>query len=73
MNNEIELKFQVPSSSRRALLDELGRGRLPLQRITLSGAWFALGWLAARTQQVRALAKPELERAVKLRPPKPRR
>ena len=37
------------------------------------GAWFALGWLAARTQQVRSLARPELERAVKVKPPEARR
>lgn len=28
------------------------------------GAWFALGWLAARIAEVRVLAKPELERLV---------
>lgn len=33
------------------------------------GAWFALGWLAARTQQLRSLARSELERAVKVDPP----
>ena len=34
-------------------------------------AWFALGWLAARIAEVRALAKPELARLAKADPPKP--
>ncbi len=34
-------------------------------------AWFALGWLAARVAEVRALAKPELARLAKADPPKP--
>lgn len=36
------------------------------------GAWFALGWLAARIAELRALAKPELEQLVALDTP-PRR
>jgi hypothetical protein len=32
-------------------------------------AWFALGWLAARIAEVRALAKPELGRLAKVDPP----
>jgi len=35
-------------------------------------AWFALGWLAARVAEVRALAKPELARLAKADAPKPR-
>ncbi len=34
-------------------------------------AWFAFGWLAARIAQLRALAKPELERPAKADPPAP--
>jgi triphosphatase len=34
-------------------------------------AWFALGWLAARIAEVRALAKPELARLAKADAPKP--
>ena len=33
------------------------------------GAWFALGWLAARIAEVRALAKPELKRLANTEPP----
>ncbi len=36
------------------------------------GAWFALGWLAARIAEERRFAKPELQRLVDLDPP-PRR
>lgn len=32
-------------------------------------AWFALGWLAARIAELRALAKPELEKLAKAQPP----
>ena len=32
-------------------------------------AWFALGWLAARVAEVRALAKPELKQLAKADPP----
>jgi len=34
-------------------------------------AWFALGWLAARIAEVRALAKPKLAKLAKADPPKP--
>jgi triphosphatase len=34
-------------------------------------AWFALGWLAARVAEQRALAKPELQRLAKAEPPAP--
>jgi inorganic triphosphatase YgiF len=36
------------------------------------GAWFALGWLSARTQEVLSLARPELQRAVQVDPPRAR-
>ena len=36
-----------------------------------AAAWFALGWLAARIAEQRALAKPELERLAKADPPAP--
>jgi hypothetical protein len=32
-------------------------------------AWFAIGWLTARIAEVRAQAKPELERLAKVEPP----
>ena len=34
-------------------------------------AWFALGWLAARIAEVRAIAKPKLAKLAKADPPKP--
>lgn len=34
-------------------------------------AWFALGWLTARVAELRALARPELERLANTRPPAP--
>jgi len=34
-------------------------------------AWFALGWLAARIAEMRALAKPKLAKLAKADPPKP--
>ncbi len=34
-------------------------------------AWFALGWLAARIAELRALARPELARLAKVDPPAP--
>jgi hypothetical protein len=34
-------------------------------------AWFALGWLAARIAALRTLAKPELAKLAKARPPAP--
>ena len=37
------------------------------------GAWFALGWLAARIEQVRNLARLDLVRAVDARVPEPRK
>ena len=33
-------------------------------------AWFALGWLTARIEVVRARAKPELARLAKTEPPR---
>jgi hypothetical protein len=32
-------------------------------------AWFAIGWLTARIAEVRSLAKPQLGRLTKHRPP----
>jgi hypothetical protein len=37
--------------------------------VTDSNALFALGWIAARIDEVRALAKPELRALVRSKPP----
>lgn len=52
-------------------LNDLFVARTRYQEIVASepAAWFALGWLAARIEEVRALAKPELERLAKTDPP----
>lgn len=52
-------------------LNDLFVARTHYQNIVASepAAWFALGWLAARIEEVRALAKPELERLAKTDPP----
>jgi triphosphatase len=51
----------------------VARGRYHAMVSQEPGAWFALGWLAARTEQQRALAAPQLHRAVKVQPPVARR
>lgn len=52
-------------------LNDLFVARARYQSLVASdpAAWFALGWLAARIADVRALAKPELGRLAKLDPP----
>lgn len=47
----------------------VARGRYQSLVATDPAAWFALGWLAARIAEVRALAKPELGRLAKVDPP----
>jgi triphosphatase len=53
------------------VLNDLFVARTLYQTLVVSdpGAWFALGWLAARIAGVRALAKPELGRLAKVDPP----
>jgi len=52
-------------------LNDLFVARAQYQSLVVSdpAAWFALGWLAARIAEVRALAKPELGRLAKLDSP----
>lgn len=52
-------------------LNDLFVARTRYQELVASepAAWFALGWLAARIEEVRALAKPRLERLAKTDPP----
>lgn len=52
-------------------LNDLYVARVRYQAFVASepAAWFALGWLAARIEEVRAFAKPELERLAKTDPP----
>jgi CHAD domain-containing protein len=54
-------------------LNDLFVARTRYQDLVASepGAWFALGWLAARITAVRAQAKPELGRLRKAKPPRP--
>lgn len=47
----------------------VARARYQSLVATDPAAWFALGWLAARVAEVRALAKPELGRLAKVDPP----
>ena len=47
----------------------VARARYQAMNSTDPAAWFALGWLAARTAELRALAKPELARLAKADPP----
>jgi hypothetical protein len=52
-------------------LNDLFVARARYQAIVESdpAAWFALGWLAARIAEARALAKPELGLLAKAKPP----
>jgi CHAD domain-containing protein len=47
----------------------VARARYQLLVASDPAAWFALGWLAARIAEVRALAKPELACLAKAKPP----
>jgi triphosphatase len=50
----------------------VARARYQAMATTEPAAWFALGWLAARIAELRALARPELARLAKTDPPTPR-
>lgn len=56
---------------RMGLLNDLFVARDRYQALAApdQGVWFALGWLAARIAELRALAKPELERLAVADPP----
>jgi CHAD domain-containing protein len=56
---------------RMGTLNDLLVARARFQPLVASdpAAWFALGWLAARIVEVRALAKPELARLARGKPP----
>jgi len=66
------LKLLTAVQDRMGELNDLFVARDRYQALVASdpAAWFALGWLAARVAQSRALAKPELERLAKGNPPK---
>ena len=52
-------------------LNDLFVARARYQAIVASdpAAWFAMGWLAARIAEARALAKPELGHVARVKPP----
>jgi triphosphatase len=52
-------------------LNDLFVARAQYQPLVVSdpAAWFALGWLAARIAEARALAKPELGQLANVDPP----
>lgn len=58
---------------RMGVLNDLfvARGRYQLLAEPDPAAWFALGWLAARVAELRAVAKPELAKLAKCDPPAP--
>jgi triphosphatase len=70
---EIEryLKALAEIQDRMGELNDLFVARAQYQPLVAadSAAWFALGWLAARIAELRALAKPELGRLAKVDPP----
>jgi CHAD domain-containing protein len=65
------LSAVVAIQDRMGELNDLFVARAQYQSLVESdsAAWFALGWLAARIAEVRALAKPELGRLAKADPP----
>jgi triphosphatase len=65
------LKVLTAFQDRMGELNDLFVARARYQSLVASdpAAWFALGWLAARIADVRALAKPELGRLAKVDPP----
>lgn len=65
------LKVLAVIQDRMGELNDLLVARVQYQRLAGSdpAAWFALGWLAARIVQARALAKADLEQVVKVDPP----
>jgi CHAD domain-containing protein len=68
------LKVLAVVQDRMGELNDLMVARERYQRILESdpAAWFALGWVAARITEVRALAKPALERLANMRAPRAR-
>lgn len=67
-------RYLVPLMSiqdRMGELNDLFAARSRYQVLVASdpAAWFALGWLAARVAEVRAMAEPELKRLAKADPP----
>jgi len=65
------LSAAAPIQERMGELNDLFVARTQYQSIVESdpAAWFAIGWLTARIAEVRARAKPELERLAKVDPP----
>ncbi len=65
------LKVLTVFQDRMGELNDLFVARARYQSLVTSdpAAWFALGWLAARIAEVRALAKPELARLANAQPP----
>lgn len=65
------LRAVAPIQDRMGELNDLFVARTRYQLLVDAdpAAWFALGWLAARIAEVRAQAKPELERLAKAKPP----
>jgi len=65
------LKPLTSIQDRMGELNDLFVAKARYQKLVESdpAAWFALGWLAARIADVRALAKPELKRLAKANPP----
>ena len=68
------LKPLAVVQERMGELNDLFVARSRYQAILASdqAAWFALGWLAARIVEVRAMARPELGRLAKTAPPSAR-
>ena len=68
------LEHLAAIQERMGALNDLfvARARYQAMSATDAAAWFALGWLAARIAELRALAKPELARFAKTDPPTPR-
>jgi triphosphatase len=65
------LKPLAAIQERMGELNDLFVARAQYQPLVVSdpAAWFALGWLAARIAEVRALARPELGQLAKVDPP----
>ena len=65
------LDVLVVIQDRMGALNDLfvARTRFQAQATPDPATWFALGWLAARIAELRALAKPELRDLAKTSPP----
>lgn len=68
------LEHLAAIQDRMGALNDLfvARARYQAMAATDAGAWFALGWLAARIAELRALARAEMARLAKTDPPTPR-